>query len=40
LNGPSLVPSEPIAKLKKRCRPRESGGPEVLEKTGFPLPRE
>jgi hypothetical protein len=38
---------EVIVKLKKRCHPvpafagiNSSGGPEVLEKTGFPLPRE
>ncbi|MCE5274524.1 MAG: hypothetical protein LLG43_05245 [Deltaproteobacteria bacterium] len=24
-------------KTQKRCHPRESGGPEVLEKNGFPL---
>jgi hypothetical protein len=32
--------NEAIANLKKRCHPIESGGPEVLEKTGFPLSRE
>jgi len=35
-----IISVEAIAKLNKRCHPRESGGPEVLEKTGFPLPRE
>jgi hypothetical protein len=31
---------EPLAKLKIRGHPRESGGPEGFEETGFPLPRE
>jgi hypothetical protein len=31
---------EAIAKLNNRCLPRESGGPEIIEKTGFPLSRE
>jgi hypothetical protein len=32
--------NEAIAKLNKRRHLSESGGPEILEKTGFPLPRE
>jgi len=37
---PEKRKAEIIAKLSKRCHPRESGGPEVLKITGFPLPRE
>jgi len=31
---------EAIAKPPKRCHPRAGGGPEILEKIGFPLSRE
>ncbi len=43
LPGPSTQNQsfpEPIAKLEKSRHPREGGGPEIHEKTGFPLPRE
>ncbi len=32
-----IILIEVIAKLKKGFTPLESGGPEVFEKTGFPL---
>jgi hypothetical protein len=35
-----IKPSEVLAKPEKAVTPLESGGPEVFEKTGFPLSRE
>ena len=38
--GKDLVGCEMIAALLLYCHPREGGGPEVTDNTGFPPPRE
>jgi hypothetical protein len=35
----ALSSNEVIEKIEKAVTPLESGGPEAIEKTGFPLPR-
>jgi hypothetical protein len=39
-NGKRFLHLSQLQNSKKGVTPLESGGPEVIENTGFPLPRE